>query len=178
MQHCAFCGSELPPNARFCGHCGRTAERAAGTPTDLRDAPTGGLSPLAALMAPSGPPTPIPESDREQEKQRHHALLPDGPLPIFAGGSGQPFPGQVPLVQGTPALNQLPMAPASPSVLGGASGVPNMAQGGTPAGTVPAGVAPSFSPARQGCNGYLEYPFAKWTTSPPRSLVSLDPELE
>ena len=29
-----------------------------------------------------------------------------------------------------------------------------------------------------GCNGYLEYPFAKWTTSPPQSAVSLDTELD
>jgi len=149
MQHCAFCGSELPPNARFCGHCGRTLERATGTPTELRDTPPGQGAPRAAFIAPSAALSAGPGSASEQEQQPRHALLPDGPLPIFAGASGQPLPGQVPLVQGVPALSQVPMAPASPSVLGGASAVPGMVQGGTPAGTASAAAAPSFAPSTQ-----------------------------
>jgi len=120
MQHCAFCGSELPPNARFCGHCGRTPGSASGGPTSIRDAPTGGLPPLAAPTAPSAPPNIVARSDEEQE-QRRRAISLDGPLPIFPGASGQPSTGSVPMVQALSQVGGAPMVPGTPAP----SGAPN-----------------------------------------------------
>jgi hypothetical protein len=109
MEQCEFCGSLLPPNARFCGHCGRTPSRATGGTTDLRDAPIGGLPPRAEAIASSAPPGAVPGSEGEQEERRRGALLSDGPRLIFPGGSGQPSSGAVPLVQGTPQVSGAPM---------------------------------------------------------------------
>lgn len=37
MQHCEFCGSELPSNARFCGLCGRSQGSMRERQTDIID---------------------------------------------------------------------------------------------------------------------------------------------
>jgi hypothetical protein len=38
MQRCAFCGSEFPDNARFCGQCGRAPVATLDAPTTLSSA--------------------------------------------------------------------------------------------------------------------------------------------
>jgi hypothetical protein len=107
MQLCAFCGSEFPDDARFCGRCGRA-------PIATLDAPT-------TLSSGQARPVPKKEAEEEEERRRRAFLL---DLSFFPGGGGQPSAGHVPVVQGTPQVSGVPVAQGTPSSL---SGVPNAA---------------------------------------------------
>jgi hypothetical protein len=139
MEQCEFCGSLLPPNARFCGHCGRTPSRATGGTTDLRDAPTRGGKPQHEAIASSAPPGAVPGNEGEQEEWRRRTLLPDGPLPIFPGGSGQPSAGVVPMVQGAPQFGGVPMVP----VISASGGAPTVVMPPVPLHPSGSSLAPS-----------------------------------
>src|SRR5712691_1405432 len=91
MQHCEFCGSELPINARFCGHCGRTPGGTTGRQTDVSDSPTANLPPLNAPTALGGQSQSAPgnEEQEEEEERRRRAILLDLPFPAVLAGEGQ-----------------------------------------------------------------------------------------
>ncbi len=61
MQRCAFCGSEFPDHARFCGQCGRA-------PVATLDAPT-------TLSSAQARPVPKKAAEEEEERQRRAFLL-------------------------------------------------------------------------------------------------------
>ena len=72
MQHCTFCGSEFPDDARFCGRCGRA-------PVATHDAPT---------TFTGGRARPVPKQGAgDEEERRRRAFLLD--LPFAPGGAGQ-----------------------------------------------------------------------------------------
>lgn len=100
MQHCAFCGSEFPDDARFCGRCGRA-------PVATLDAPTTLSSGQAHLV-------PKKKAEEEEERRRRALLL---ALP-FSPEGGQPGIGQVPMVQGTPQMSGVPVVQGTPQMNG------------------------------------------------------------
>jgi hypothetical protein len=107
MQRCAFCGSEFPDDARFCGRCGRVPGATLDAPTTLS----------------SGQARPVPKKETEEEKERRRrAFLLD--LLIFPGGGGPTRRRTGAGGAGTPQVSSVPMAQGTPSSL---SGVPNAA---------------------------------------------------
>jgi hypothetical protein len=150
MYACASCGSALPKNAQFCGRCGRFTGSAVDGATSSRAAQHLDSPPPGTSTTPGGVSSLQLQRDEEQEPPGGNVLA-DLPPPVFPVGGGQlPF-GQVPMVQGTPALSQVPVVPANPAVLGGASGVSNVTQRAA-SGNTPAGAAPSLPPHAQGAS--------------------------
>jgi streptogramin lyase len=140
MQRCAFCGSEFPDNARFCGQCGRA-------PVATLDAPT-------TLSSAQARPVPKKEAEEEEERRRRAFLL---DLPFSPGGGSQPVAGQVPVVQGTPQMSGVPVVQGTPQMSGApaASAVSSSAappapslSGPPPAPQSGAPMAPPAAPAK------------------------------
>ena len=130
MQHCEFCGSELPVNARFCGHCGRTPGGTTKKQTDISAPTTANLPPLNAPTALGGQSQPGSESEEEEERRRRPLLL-DLPFPAGLAAEGQPAVGNVPIVQGT-QMSGVPVVQGTPSPLSGAPNAAGLSQSAAP----------------------------------------------
>jgi hypothetical protein len=100
MQRCAFCGSELPVRARFCGNCGRLPGGAPGEWTALPD-----------TLRRGAPPAIMPQGATSDEEDERDAVLPL----LLAGGSASSTAGSVPVVQATPQIGGVPMVAGTPS---------------------------------------------------------------
>jgi hypothetical protein len=150
MHTCESCGSALPKNAQFCGRCGRIIGSAMEGATTSRAAQQLDSPPPGASTIPGSVSNLQLKRDEEEELPGGNVLT-NFPPPVFPVGGGQPLFGQVLMVQGTPALSQVPVVPGNLSVLGGASGVSNVTQGAA-SGNTPAGAAPSLSPPAQGAS--------------------------
>src|SRR5215469_4570457 len=152
MQHCTFCGWELPSDARFCGHCGQVANATIGE-SFTRDmlssnAPTAISNPshphlnsgadqeeLASTLwydwsqEKLGEDTvsTLNDEEEEQERRRRAAILGAPLLGAFAvegqvPGAGVPVVQGMPQVGGAPAVQGTPSIPGGQSVTGGAMG--------------------------------------------------------
>lgn len=146
MLQCTFCGSEIPPDARFCGSCGRMP----GSPPDGQTRISGlhrvGLEPVPPdMVMPASQPgvaasahrmydlarnkddaSTIAVESKEEDPHRRDAigLLPGiGAADALAGG------GTVPMVQGTPQIGGVPSVANLPPIQGGLAGG-NMPGGG------------------------------------------------
>jgi Viral BACON domain len=152
MQHCAFCGWELPSDARFCGHCGQIANNTIGesltrnmlssnAPTAISDPShprlTSGVDQeqIASTLWYDWPQekrnrsvTPI-HNDEEDEQERRRAAVLGVPLLGAFAAEGQVPGTTVPAVQGTPQLGGFPAVQGTPSIPGG-QGIAGGAMGG------------------------------------------------
>lgn len=147
MKQCEFCGAFLPVEASFCGKCGRVSSRTAHHATQVGELPTMHLeqsvdehaptalapllldAPKSTSSGPLHPVTLIPLVEEEEEEKRSHTFVPDLGLPLLGEIiEGQPL-NQVPTVQGTPQVAQVPTlpnttAPAAPGDVLQAPGSP------------------------------------------------------
>jgi hypothetical protein len=126
-MRCMYCGTELAPDARFCGNCGRLTET---------------LSPAEGATGRSGSSSPGEVILEEQRRQQ----TPFTPLSAFSSGISQPDlnpnPPAVPPVPGTPLPGNLPtIASSSMETLPASS--PAYTQFGSPSGYVQPGSMPS-----------------------------------
>ena len=92
MPNCAFCGAELPNNARFCSNCGQVPKAIAEQTPNMR------VSPKQSIPAPLRQQTSL--SDEEQQRP----TLLDNVLPGIPLG-GQPPSGNIPM-----ASSQTPLS--------------------------------------------------------------------
>jgi hypothetical protein len=153
MQHCAFCESEFPDDAHFCGRCGRA-------PIATLDAPT-------TLSSGLGRPVPKKEAEEEEERRRRAFLL---DLSFSPGGGGQPGAGHVPVVQGTPQVSGVPMTQGTPTSLGGAPAVSAVSSSAAPPAPSPLG------PPQASQGGAPVAPTA--SSAPPKLMGSPHPPQE
>lgn len=118
MQSCAFCGSEIPPGAHFCGSCGQTVSDDTKSVTQLT---------TVAELKEAGPDTPPvfeqfsitsdPPLADEWQTVENSTPLPDAILPLSALELGQSSPGgEAPVVHGTPQPTSVPHVQGTPSV--------------------------------------------------------------
>lgn len=130
MQHCQYCGSDFPDDARFCGQCGRTPA--------LDSALARTSTPPVSLPFVPPPQADQPEAEDEEERRRAAIL----PLPIPPLPNGSQVGGQVPQVAGTLSFSGVPtIQGTSPSV-----GGPLSPSTPPPAGSALASSAPSVPP--------------------------------
>ncbi len=118
MQSCAFCGSEIPPGAHFCGHCGQPLSDETKSVTqittvvELREA--GPLTPPGFEQFPN--PSDLPLEDAWQTVE-NSTPLPGAILPLSALEFGQSAPGgEAPMVHGTPQPVGVPHVQGTPPV--------------------------------------------------------------
>lgn len=118
MQTCAFCGSEIPPGAHFCGHCGQPLSDETKSATqittvaELREA--GPVTPPSFEQFPN--PSDLPLEDAWQTVE-NSTPLPDAILPLSALALGQSAPGgEAPMVHGTPQMTGVPHVQGTPPV--------------------------------------------------------------
>ncbi len=149
MHRCEFCGSELPPNAHFCGICGQmqndetksatqitTLSEPRGTAPDTPPVfsnpslpiampePTGQQDAGATVSSGWSYLLPIPQNPPlpdERQTEESRALPLELILPLSAVEFGQLPPGQSPMVPGTPQVGQVPTIQGTPSTPAGHS---------------------------------------------------------
>ncbi|MGH2496704.1 MAG: BACON domain-containing protein [Ktedonobacteraceae bacterium] len=162
MYRCAFCGAEIPEDARFCGICGRTPISAPEGQTrisgfrraELEQVPANTAMPgnsSAPAMSPmweydqsrgndDTPTLPLIEDD--EERRRRAAMLGMG---VMLGADAIPG-SSVPMVQGTPQIGSVPFISNAPPLQGGLAGG-HMAPGWNagPANYIPQ--APGYTPS-------------------------------
>jgi hypothetical protein len=144
MRHCAFCATELPEHAQFCGYCGRLCAVAGeqshngsvsssiwssqNGPTIINNNTT--LPTMVneqtvfhpqreerTVLTPSDNAVwtpPVPQRSREEEEQDRMRRAMVWGVPL-AGGRGQ-GPSGAPVVQGTPQVNGAPVVQGTPQV--------------------------------------------------------------
>ncbi len=112
MRQCEYCKTELPEQASFCGHCGRVVTNDADDVTGVSEYPTADLQNTSK----------IEDEEDEEEKRRRVAVI-GLSLPVLAGSMEQA--PTVPVVQGTPQLDDVP-------TVQGTSGAPHMPRGPQP----------------------------------------------
>src|SRR5947209_9569427 len=136
---CLYCGTDNPSTANFCRRCGKWQRRELGTPAikclycqqdNPQDASFCRNCGKLLMREVSAPPPDI--------------ALPRWPLPGPFGGAGQAPAGQLPMVEGTPQVGNVPGVQGAPS----APSSPVSGQGGlSQAGQLPPhGGASSMSP--------------------------------
>lgn len=110
MPNCAFCGAELPNNARFCGNCGQVPRAVSEQNPDMR------VSPMQSMPAPLRQQT----SRAEEEQQRIPQAAAPATLSAMASSQTPPLSGgnQPPLTNGA----QTPLYMQSPGYLPRVSG--------------------------------------------------------
>lgn len=159
MENCPFCGTELPLDARFCGHCGRMQHATPAINKTVIDQQTQFSQ--------------KPDEEDEDERRRR-AILPDFALPIGPMGVGQPSTASVPLVQGTPQASSVPLVQGTPSLPAGSSPPIAFVHGEAP--SAPSSFsslqAPSPAPPQTGQQPWQMHvsqppPHAQPVTSPP-----------
>ncbi len=153
MYTCKFCGSGLPEHASFCGQCGRTPGDVIEAPTrisglhisDIQDSDTATGINLSGNSTPhweydqqsskiQAPTAPLGQEEEEEERHRRAALLGMGvPLLGSLAVEGQPYPGNVPMVQGTPQISGVPSVQGTPQL---ASDSPAYGAPHSPAGSI------------------------------------------
>lgn len=149
MMQCAYCGTDIPEGARFCGSCGRVPDmppdgqtrisnrallerntystHAPAAITQPGSASSPGMSSLAQWKTAQGqtppvflqPQQPVTQSDEEEEEERKRRAALLG-FGLAMPGS-MPGAGNAPMVQGTPQLGGVPSLPGAPNLPGGAS---------------------------------------------------------
>jgi hypothetical protein len=174
MDHCTFCGAELPAPARFCGSCGRANITTGEMPTHLsgyaagnvtvENAPTAITGPARPVIFPTagrntrsqGPNTPpVALPGEEPEEERRRALLLGLPLAAglvesstagVPGVVGTAQPEGVPLVEGNPAGAPAARSPQVAGAMAGGSAAPGAGWIYTPPPSAPSSW-PASSPA-------------------------------
>jgi zinc-ribbon domain len=100
MPNCAFCGAELPNNARFCSNCGQVPKAIAEQTPNMR------VSPMQSI------PTPLRQQTSLTDEEQQRPTLSDNVLPgIPLGGqrpSGNMPPAAAPSTLSTLASSQTP----------------------------------------------------------------------
>jgi len=116
MSRCTYCGAENPEDARFCGSCGRTGQNAPhteqGKPLEVEE-------PGDASQRPANGDRIT--NDEGQKMAQGDFVLPLGPAHGALSGA------QVPMLQGTPQLGQVPTVqgvPTTPQPAGNAAPSP------------------------------------------------------
>ncbi len=157
MNRCSDCGSNLPPDAQFCGQCGSIINNARGNISShpastvlANDQPTKISKPSHSALsnyskqnaAATGlpwsqggatEPTPTTDDDEEEERRRRALLL---GMPL----AGAMVDQHVPMIHGTPQFGRVPMVHGNPSLSNG----PFAGQGFQNVVSTP---APQYSPA-------------------------------
>ncbi|HEV7235988.1 MAG TPA: zinc-ribbon domain-containing protein, partial [Ktedonobacteraceae bacterium] len=103
MPNCAFCGAELPNNARFCGNCGQVPRAIAEQTPNMR------VSPMQSIPAPLLQQTSRADEEQQRIPQAAPAALStmaSSQTPSPSGGNQPPptngaqTPGSLPRVSG------------------------------------------------------------------------------
>lgn len=112
MQHCIYCGTDLPANARFCGVCGReqadtTVRDASPTVSSASFTPPRQAGENAPALLSSSRASLVPANEQEKDDRALLAPLPyppvpAGPPPAAPFIAGAPPAAGVPAVTGTP----------------------------------------------------------------------------
>src|SRR5450432_752959 len=128
MRHCAFCATELPERAKFCGYCGRLTDVAGeqshnstvspsiwssqdDRPTAISNTSLPTMKNEQSILHSQQeagtfltPPVPQRSNEEEEQDRMRRAMVWGVPLP----GSGPQGPSGAPTVQGTPQVNSAP----------------------------------------------------------------------
>jgi hypothetical protein len=168
MQHCEFCGSALPVNARFCGNCGRLLPDGSMSAIDITYPPEAGNAAPQTPPLFSSPSYPdlhttgmgwedtdatfrtrwstadmesVTPQFTDRKSDENGVALPDLLLPGMLAMQRQiPSSAQAPMVQGTPQIGGVPSVQGTPAAPGNAPpSVPGLAHS---AGSS----APSYAP--------------------------------
>jgi zinc-ribbon domain len=101
MPNCAFCGAELPNNARFCSNCGQVPKAIAEQTPNMR------VSPMQSI------PTPLRQQTSLTEEEQQRPTLSDNVLPGIPLGGQRPS-GNMP--QAASTLSTMASSQTPPSV--------------------------------------------------------------